>query len=284
MATPPESPATPQPQPAGIRQQYRPPEGAISMDRVKRIGYGLGLLALGYFTIWGSCHRQPAPSGKKKPTTQVWPMSPANIDSEQAELDREMEEAKRAAEQAEFAKRRAQSTLDGEGPHTAQVDPVSQLRRQLRLEDMRRDHNAAFASTVAFAPQGGRSETKVGSDTTAPAAASVPKQEDPSASTKAADRESTEPSKDEPAPGTYRLDEGTIIEAVLLNRLDGEFSGPVITQVSTDIYSKAGLELLIPKGSRLLGEAREVSGFDQRRLAVLFHRLILPNGQIGVAR
>jgi type IV secretion system protein VirB10 len=39
------------------------------------------------------------------------------------------------------------------------------------------------------------------------------------------------------------------------------------------------LELLIPKGSRLLGEAHEVNGLDQRRLAILFHRLILPNGK-----
>jgi type IV secretion system protein VirB10 len=77
----------------------------------------------------------------------------------------------------------------------------------------------------------------------------------------------------------YRLDEGTLIETVLLNRMDGEFSGPVITQVSNDVYTRAGLELLIPKGSRLLGEAREVNSFDQRRLAVLFHRLILPNGK-----
>ena len=80
-------------------------------------------------------------------------------------------------------------------------------------------------------------------------------------------------------PGMYRLDEGTVIETVLLNRLDGEFSGPVITQVANDVYSRAGLELLIPKGSRLLGEAREVTSFDQRRLAILFHRLILPNGK-----
>jgi type IV secretion system protein VirB10 len=73
------------------------------------------------------------------------------------------------------------------------------------------------------------------------------------------------------------LDEGTVIETILLNRLDGEFAGPVITQVSANVYSRAGIELLIPKGSRLLGEAREVNSFDQRRLAIFFHRLILPN-------
>src|SRR5204862_7737368 len=85
--TPPTSSGSPTPS-SGVRQQYQPPEGAISIVRVKRVGIAGGLLVLGYFTIWGSCHRQPATPEKKKATAQVWPMSPANIDSQQAELDR----------------------------------------------------------------------------------------------------------------------------------------------------------------------------------------------------
>jgi type IV secretion system protein VirB10 len=283
MATDPQTPPTPQtpPQgaPPGVRQQYQPPEGAISIPRLKRVGLAFGLLVLGYFTIWGSCHRQqPVATEKKKPTAQVWPMSPANIDSQQAELDREMEEAKRAAEQAEFAKRRAQNTLDPDGPHTAQVNPVSQLRQQLQLEEMRRAHTAAYASTIAFAPQGGHTETKAESVSPPPVAAPPPKQKESSPATKVAENQNPQQQSD-PQPGTYRLDEGTMIETVLLNRLDGEFSGPVITQVANDVYSRAGLELLIPRGSRFLGEAREVNGLNQRRLAILFHRLILPNGK-----
>jgi type IV secretion system protein VirB10 len=283
MATDPQTPSTPQtpPQSAapGVQQKYQPPEGAISIPRLKRVGLAGGLLVLGYFTIWGSCHRQPPVPQKKKPTAQVWPMSPANIDSQQAELEREMEEAKRAAEQAEFAKRRAQNTFDADGPHTAQGNPVSQLRQQLQLEEIRRAHTAAYASTIAFAPQGGHAETKAESVSPVPVAAPLPKQEEASDSAKPAETQTArQPNGDSPA-GTYRLDEGTLIETVLLNRLDGEFSGPVITQVANDVYSRAGLELLIPKGSRLLGEAREVNGLDQRRLAILFHRLILPNGK-----
>jgi type IV secretion system protein TrbI len=110
-------------------------------------------------------------------------------------------------------------------------------------------------------------------------AAPLPKQQQSSPSTNTAENQSAPASNGDPPTGTYRLDEGTIIETILLNRLDGEFSGPVITQVANDVYSRAGLELLIPRGSRLLGEAREVNGFDQRRLAILFHRLILPNGK-----
>jgi type IV secretory pathway VirB10-like protein len=282
MATDPQTPPTPQtpPQSAvpGVRQKYQPPEGAISIARLKRVGLVFGLLVLAYFTIWGSFHRQPPAPQKKKATAQVWPMNPANIDSQQAELDREMEEAKRAAEQAEFAKRRAQNTFDPDGPHTAQVNPISQLRQQLQLEEIRRSHTAAYASTVAFAPQGGHTETKAERVSPPPVAAPSPKRDESTPMTTAAEGKD-EASNDDSRAGAYRLDEGTLIETVLLNRLDGEFSGPVITQVANDVYSRAGLELLIPKGSRLLGEAREVNGLDQRRLAILFHRLILPNGK-----
>ena len=280
MATPPQPPPNPPSAPLptpGVRQQYQPAEGAISIVRLKRVGLVLGLLVLGYFTIWGSCHRQSPTPDKKKTTAQVWPMSPANIDSQQAELEREMDEAKRAAEQAEFAKKRAQSTLDADGPHNAQVDPVAQLRQQLRLEELRRAHNAAFASTVSFSPQSGRA--KDNESASSQSANTVMPKQDESSPGKTGDSQTRSPASADPPGGTYRLDEGTILETVLLNRLDGEFSGPVITQVAIDVYSRAGLELLIPKGSRLLGEAKEVNGFDQRRLAVLFHRLILPNGK-----
>jgi type IV secretion system protein VirB10 len=74
----------------------------------------------------------------------------------------------------------------------------------------------------------------------------------------------------------YTLLEGTIIETVLTNRLDGTFSGPVNCLVSVPVY--AADHLVIPAGARVLGEARAVNAFGQSRLAVVFHRVILPNG------
>lgn len=77
---------------------------------------------------------------------------------------------------------------------------------------------------------------------------------------------------------SHRLFEGTIIEAVLTNRLDGHFSGPVNAMVTTAVYSQDRQRLLIPPGSRVLGEVQRVTTFGQQRLAVVFHRLIMPNG------
>jgi type IV secretion system protein VirB10 len=77
---------------------------------------------------------------------------------------------------------------------------------------------------------------------------------------------------------TYVLFEGTILETVLINRLDGGFAGPVECLLSTDVYSSDRQHLLIPAGSKLLGETKKVDTFGQTRLAVVFHRMLMPDG------
>jgi type IV secretion system protein VirB10 len=77
---------------------------------------------------------------------------------------------------------------------------------------------------------------------------------------------------------TYRVFEGTLIETVLTNRLNGAFVGPINCLVTTNLYSHDGEQLLIPQGSRVLGEVKRVTAFGQERLAVVFHRLIMPDG------
>src|SRR5271168_3063887 len=76
---------------------------------------------------------------------------------------------------------------------------------------------------------------------------------------------------------TYVLFEGTILETVLINRLDGGFAGPVECLLSTDVYSTDRQHLLLPAGSKLLGETRKVDTFGQTRLAVVFHRALMPD-------
>lgn len=76
----------------------------------------------------------------------------------------------------------------------------------------------------------------------------------------------------------YRLMEDTIVETVLVNRLAGASVGPVITMVTTVIYSENGSHLLVPKGTRLLGTVSAVASLNQERLFVAFHRMIMPDG------
>ena len=74
----------------------------------------------------------------------------------------------------------------------------------------------------------------------------------------------------------YRLTEGTVLDAVLTNRLDSTFAGPVNALVSVPAY--AADTLVIPAGARVLGESKAVTTVGQTRLAVAFHRLLLPSG------
>ena len=63
-----------------------------------------------------------------------------------------------------------------------------------------------------------------------------------------------------------------------LTQLSGEFPGPVLAMVSVPLYSADRQRVLIPRGARVVGTARAVQDRDQSRLAVAFHRLLLPDG------
>jgi type IV secretion system protein VirB10 len=79
----------------------------------------------------------------------------------------------------------------------------------------------------------------------------------------------------------YVLYEGTTLDTVLMNRLDGDAPGPVKVLVSNPVYSHDHQHVLIPEGTIVLGEAKKIGtvGFgQQRRMAVAFHRMIMPDG------
>jgi type IV secretory pathway VirB10-like protein len=76
----------------------------------------------------------------------------------------------------------------------------------------------------------------------------------------------------------YVVFEGTSIDTVLVNRLDGEFAGPLKVMVTNPIYSQDRQHLLIPEGTFILGDVQKVAGLGQKRLAVTFHRMLMPDG------
>jgi type IV secretory pathway VirB10-like protein len=94
------------------------------------------------------------------------------------------------------------------------------------------------------------------------------------------------PNPDASSPGAfnssvgkrYVVFEGSIIETLLINRLNGTFAGPVDCLVTNDIYSRDGQHSLVPSGTKVLGETKKVEAFGQQRLAIVFHRLIMPDG------
>lgn len=76
----------------------------------------------------------------------------------------------------------------------------------------------------------------------------------------------------------YRIFEGTVLEGVLTNHIDGGFSGPIMVSLTTDLYSHDHQQLLLPQGTRLLGDVQSVGNAQQRKMFVTFHRAICPDG------
>lgn len=76
----------------------------------------------------------------------------------------------------------------------------------------------------------------------------------------------------------YRVFEDTVIETDLLNSLNGTFAGQVLVQVVTDVYSHDHQQMLIPQGTKILGDTQRVATIGQQRLAVTFHRMVMPDG------
>lgn len=140
----------------------------------------------------------------------------------------------------------------------------------MAVDRARREYQSLFASNIALSYRKESAEKAL--DALSAAKQDIP---EPRAKISAPEKDADLKRSD---GKMYRLFEGTVIETVLTNRLDGYFSGPVNCMVTTNLYSHDGQRLLIPQGSRVLGEVHKVDAFSQQRLAVFFHRLIMPDG------
>jgi len=76
----------------------------------------------------------------------------------------------------------------------------------------------------------------------------------------------------------YRIFEGTVLEGVVTNHIDGGFNGPILVMLTTDYYSHDHQQLLMPQGTRLIGTVQSVGSAQQRKMFVTFHRAVCPDG------
>lgn len=82
----------------------------------------------------------------------------------------------------------------------------------------------------------------------------------------------------EPPPTPYILRTGAVIPALLLTAMESQLPGTITAQVSQDVYDTAtGNYLLIPQGSRLIGEYANAIQYGQSRIFVAWQRIIYPD-------
>lgn len=78
----------------------------------------------------------------------------------------------------------------------------------------------------------------------------------------------------------YILQAGSVIPAAMITGIRSDLPGQVTAQVTQNVYdSPTGSLLLIPQGTRIIGEYDAGVTFGQRRVLLVWNRLILPNGR-----
>jgi type IV secretory pathway VirB10-like protein len=249
------------------------------------------------------------------PTVPGQPMTPAaqpNADRVRDYQERLRQLDEQASRDAREAALQAASTPPSDDGRAASPPPVNALA----AERQRRDYESLFASNVVLSRRPGDQQPDASqaraaggnvagrpspveptideiadavvraSARTAGAVAQPQNQVQPAGSSTSP--AATEPRDRQEKPGAtgpisavgpaHRVLEGTVIDTVLTNRLDGSAASPVNCLVTNPVYSHSGQHVLIPAGARVLGETRPVQSFGETRLAVSFHRLLLPDG------
>ena len=190
-----------------------------------------------------------------------------------------------------------------------QLSPAEQEAQQLAARDRELSYDSRFASNVVYTQAPEQPAQKPSSAALANSAgvtgpqqsvAPLPTGHNQAASSVIVPQASADPHAASSAPAVQGVDqhkpevnidsatgkpyviyEGTTLDTVLMNRLDGDAAGPVKVLVSNPVYSHDRQHVLVPAGTVVLGEARAIGSPEighQRRMALVFHRMIMPDG------
>ncbi len=96
----------------------------------------------------------------------------------------------------------------------------------------------------------------------------------------AADRRTVTPDRVTLPASPFVLQAGAVISAALITGIRSDLPGQITAQVTENIYdSPTGSILLVPQGTRLIGQYDNAVQFGQRRVLLVWNRLIMPNGR-----
>ena len=77
---------------------------------------------------------------------------------------------------------------------------------------------------------------------------------------------------------SHLVPQGTMVPAVLETAIDSDLPGSVRAMVSRDVRGFDGAQVLIPRGSKLIGQYKSAAAVGQTRAFVVWSRLITPTG------
>ena len=277
--------ATTSPAPA-LRDKRVLPEGVVPKQAQGYVIAGLAVVIL-MAVLFSNNHAKPtAKATASGPLAVSTDMNQRKIQ----ELEQDLSAEQRQSQQAQRAGNNSTaSTVNGPTAPNGVASPATQLppateppRDPVADAEKAIAFKARFASNLVSANDGASHPSEESADlaeNTPAHPSSLP--QIPAAQTgtaAASNKRPPEVSVNSAHGQPYVIFEGTTIDTVLVNRLDGEFAGPLKVMVTNPIYSQDRQHLLIPEGTFILGDVQKVSGFGQKRLAVTFHRLLMPDG------
>lgn len=84
----------------------------------------------------------------------------------------------------------------------------------------------------------------------------------------------------QPPLSPWEVKAGSIISAALITAINSDLPGQVIAQVTEPVYDhRTGRTVLIPQGSRLIGQYDSQVAYGQNRALVAWNRIIMPDGR-----
>jgi type IV secretion system protein VirB10 len=298
--TPETQPSVPSPNRASaVHDQRTQPPGVVAKQSQSYLIAGLSVVIL-LAVLFSKNHAKPS----AKPLPAASTSTEANAEASQRNVER-FEDNLTAKQRQVEAERQAAANANlppGEQNGTARAantqrpldnqpprDPIADAEKALAFKsrfasnlvtpNVTRSHDNTARSPWEQNPGAGLGNTVApASLQSQPMPGSVPNAAPNTKQNSTATKRAPEVNLNSAHGQPYVLFEGTILDTALLNRLVGDFAGPVKVMVTNPVYSQDRQHVLIPAGTFLLGDVQKVSGFGQRRLAVRFHRMLMPDG------
>ena len=174
----------------------------------------------------------------------------------------------------------------GAQPSGPDADPAANAAQAAR-QRAQQERDAARSSNLFFS--GGSSGSRTGpvqqpaTDTVLLPSATAPQSEAAGKAgflERAVDRRTVSAERLTGLASPSVLQAGSVIPAALITGIRSDLPGLVTAQVTQNVYdSPTGRILLIPQGSRLIGDYDADIAFGQSRVLLAWNRLILPDGR-----
>lgn len=216
------------------------------------------------------------------------------------------DEARRALEQQQIKDAQARSSLPPPGalpppPTSAEIEARSNDKRLTELEASRGFVGDSLKDSERTSVVG---QSKSGKKSFLAYSAPVDEKLMAGAASNVAEAATIEKKKDEPekpflsdgndkvqtlkdmtvakrVDSLYWLSPGTVLRAVLLNAVDTRIPGQITARVTDPVYdSRYGKYLVVPVGSRLIGQYSSEIAHGQERVMMAFTSLVTPSGGV----